>query len=243
MDRPEEVPAADRVYPLTRIRLPFRVPYYAQVASPDWISRFFDDGVDPEQDPRWAESGAETSLEYAYWASRACGMACVKMVIEAFGGPSRSLMDWVRLGVKKNGYRIKTGSDGAARELGWSHETLKAMLDDCGLSAVCRKATIGELITSLLQNRLAIASVSYELGTHKPVTLCAGHLVVVTGADCQDETAVSIRIHNPSGRTRALREEAAIPAQRFAQAFSGRVILCSKPEDGNALDPSEEETD
>jgi hypothetical protein len=80
------------------VRLPYPVPYYAQVASLELAEAIFNQGMDPAQDPRWAESGADTPQEYAYWVERACGVACLKMCVEALGGPVRSLVDWGRWG-------------------------------------------------------------------------------------------------------------------------------------------------
>ncbi|MBV5330914.1 hypothetical protein JZU69_00485 [bacterium] len=76
------------------IRLPYPVPYYAQIASPELAESIFVQGMDPIHDPRWAESGAETPQEYAYWVERACGVACLKMCVEAVGGPTRPLVEW-----------------------------------------------------------------------------------------------------------------------------------------------------
>ncbi|MGD0003907.1 MAG: hypothetical protein ABSE06_06745 [Anaerolineaceae bacterium] len=75
------------------IRLPFAVPYYAQVTSLELARAIFDEGLDARLDPRWQETGAQTAEEYAYWSGRACGPACVKMCVESLGGERRSLLD------------------------------------------------------------------------------------------------------------------------------------------------------
>src|SRR5512134_3886133 len=104
---------------LETIRLPYSVPYYAQVASPELAEAIFVHGMDPALDPRWAESGAATPQEYAYWVERACGVACLKMCVEAAGGPKHPLLHWARRGRERGGYLIHRAEDGSLREVGW----------------------------------------------------------------------------------------------------------------------------
>lgn len=212
---------------LEKIRFPARIPYYAQVASPEWAGAVFDTGVDPGGDPRWAEWQARDAQEYAHWCSRACGAVCVKMCVEAFGGPVRPVMGWIREGMGLDGYEVKIGADGQAVEVGWKHAGLVALIAGVGLYARSMRIAIREIPAQLNQGRLIIASVSYELGTDREVTRRGGHLVVVTGAEVQGGHVTSISIHNPSGRTEELRENARIPARRFAQAYTGRGIIVS----------------
>ncbi len=214
---------------VVQVRLPYPVPYYAQVASPDLISAFFDEGRDLATDPRWAESGAQDPEEYALWAPRACGMACIKMVVEALGGPVRMLMDWVRLGTARSGYLLKkSGSSGPVVELGWSHATLAGLVRESGFSAETGTLTPEKILASLGKDRLVIASVSYELGTDRPITRKGGHLVVLTGASRSGFVPLTFLVHNPSGRTEDLRKYARIPIHRFRRAYAGRAIVAWK---------------
>jgi hypothetical protein len=147
------------------IRLPYPVPYYAQVASPELAESIFVNGMDPAQDPRWAESGAETPQEYAYWVERACGVACLKMCVDAVGGLSmRSLVDWARLGLERGGYLVRHNADGSIQEVGWVHGVLAEMAQESGLTAEARPASVEEITSYLRQGRMVIASVSYEAG-------------------------------------------------------------------------------
>ena len=84
---------------MVQVRLPYQVPYAMQIASPELAAAIWEDGLDPASDPRWVESGADSPAEYAYWSDRACGPVCVKMCVEALGGPARSMLDWVRAGL------------------------------------------------------------------------------------------------------------------------------------------------
>jgi hypothetical protein len=204
-----------------------QVPYYAQVASPEWAEAVFDRGADPRGDPRWSEWAARDPEEYAYWCPRACGPVCVKMCVEALGGPVKPVMDWVRQGLEMDGYEVKIGADGQPVETGWKHKALAELIISNSYYARPLRIAKSEMALHLSMRVLVIASVSYELGTDRPVTQRGGHLVVVTGAeiDPQSGEIVSVYLHNPSGRTPALREDARISAERFFSGFSGRGIV------------------
>jgi hypothetical protein len=210
------------------IHLPYRVPYYAQVASPELAQAIFAEGLDARLDPRWRDSGAETAEEYAYWCWRACGPACVKMVVEGLGGEKRTLMDWVRAGLALDGYLVEKDGLGNPVEVGWLHRALAELIREAGFQAMPQPLSLEEFPHYLSEGCLLIASVSYEVGLATgPVTHTGGHLVVVVGASFLGETLENIIIHNPSGRSEELRANACIPAGRFRSGYSGRSIsLC-----------------
>jgi hypothetical protein len=208
------------------IRLPYVVPYYAQIASPELATAIFVEGLDPIHDPRWAESGAETPQEYAYWVERACGVACLKMCVEALGGPVRSLVEWASLGLEQGAYLVRRADDGSTHEVGWIHSALAKMAHQSGLMAKAQPAGLDEILTELRQGRLVIASVSYEAGDDRlPVTKKGGHLMVVVGARVEEGRPLAFLVNNPSGRRADLQVGAVLAADRFARAYSGRVIV------------------
>jgi hypothetical protein len=208
------------------IYLPFPVPYYAQIASPELAEAIFVDGMAPTLDPRWAESGAATPQEYAYWVERACGVACLKMCVEALSGPQVSLVEWARVGVERGGYLIRYGDDGEAHEVGWVHAGLARMAQSVGLRAEALAADLEDIVTYLKYGALVIASVSYEAGDDRlPITKKGGHLMVVIGAEYEGHTPLAFYVNNPSGRRSNLQAGARLPAERFALAYSGRVIV------------------
>lgn len=211
------------------IRLPYPVPYAAQIASPDLAQAIFGEGMDPGLDPRWREVGAATPQEYAYWVDRACGAACVKMVAEASGGPPRPLMDYIQAGLARNGYLVDKVERSRVVERGWLHRALAEVIREAGCPAEPQPATLDEIAATLRAGRMVIASVSYQLGTGGTITHRGGHLVVVIGMDLDQKTPTNIYLHNPSGRTPALRENACIPAGRFAEAYTGRIIVAGRP--------------
>jgi hypothetical protein len=211
---------------LKNVQLPYPVPYYAQIASPDLAEAIFVQGLDPTLDPRWTESGAETPAEYAYWVERACGVACLKMGVEALGGPRLSLIEWARLGLKRGGYLIRQAENGEPQEVGWIHSALVDLARESGLQGEARVASLEEMVEFLLQGNLVIASVSYEAGDDRlPITQKGGHLMVVIGAEYNERGPLAFYVHNPSGRRKELQANARLDVERFAQAYSGRIIV------------------
>jgi len=107
-------------------------PYYAQIASPELAEAIFVQGLDPTRITLGRER-AETPQEYAYWVERACGVACLKMCVEALGGPRASLIDWARRGLNHGGYLIHHAENGDAHEVGWVHSALANLAREVGL--------------------------------------------------------------------------------------------------------------
>jgi hypothetical protein len=212
------------------VYLPFEVPYYAQIASPELASAIFIDGLDPIHDPRWAVSGAETPQEYAYWVERACGVACLKMCVEALDGPRRTLVEWARLGKARGGYLVRRAADGSEQEIGWVHSALANMAREIGLAAEARPASLADILDAVRSGKLVIASISYEAGDDRlPITHRGGHLMVVVGAEFDEQGPLAFYVNNPSGRRAELQVGARLPVERFALAYSGRVIVISAP--------------
>ncbi len=224
---------------LETIFLPYLVPYYAQIASPELAAAIFIEGLDPVHDPLWAESGAESPQEYAYWVERACGVACLKMGVEALGGPRRTLIEWARQGVERGGYLIRRAPDGSQHEVGWIHRALAEMAIETGLSAEARAASLREIGEFVRQGSLVIASVSYEAGDDNvPITKQGGHLMVVMGVELQDGEPLAFYVNNPSGRRANLQAGARLPLGRFGPAYSGRVILMRRETYPDTANPS-----
>ena len=183
--------------------------------------------MDPINDPRWDETGAVSPEEYAYWVERACGVACVKMCVEALGGERVSLVEWARAGVALGGYLIEHPR-GRPKERGWLHHTLAELITRSGFHANPLQISMNEIANQLKLGRMVIASVSCEIGDEVPVTRKGGHLVVVVGAEINHEELKGFIIHNPSGRIHALQAGAYIPSVIFEQGYAGRVIVAGK---------------
>ncbi len=211
------------------VTVPHRIPYYAQIASPWLANAFFEQGLSPALDPHWVESGAYSLDEYVYWTNRACGAACVKMAVEALGGQRLGLIEWARRGVQLGGYLTEKRPDGSQAERGWLHSALADLICWSGFRAEARPLPIHDFEPIFAEGGMIIASVSHEIGTNRPITQRGGHLVLVFGASIEYDQPGTLLLHNPSGRTAALRENAHIPAERFLAAYAGRAIVVSSP--------------
>jgi len=215
---------------MSTLTLSRAIPYACQFASPELVWEFINKTRDLKTDPRWAEYGAASPEEYAYWAMRSCGVVCVKMAVEGLAGIApRPVMDWVREGLALDGYLTEIRADRPV-EIGWKHAALAELVKQHNLSAeIAAHLTTGDLVEHLRSDRLIIASVTSELGEDAPITRKNGHLIVVYGAALDSQGSVeSVIAHNPSGRRPELRAAASIPVERFREGFSGRGIVISR---------------
>lgn len=201
------------------------VLYYSQFEDVENITHYINGSMALVDDPLWQHSGAESPEAYAYWANRACGMVCVKTCIEAFDGPKLPLHTWIQRGLAVDAYLTEKRKNNTLVEKGWLHAGLASVMEAEGLYTCVAAASLDRVVKELREGNLVIASVSYEIGTDHSITHQGGHLVTVLGAVVDGGMIQSIVLHNPSGRTKKLRENAEIPVDRFLQAFSGRVII------------------
>jgi hypothetical protein len=146
--------------------------------------------------------------------------------VEALGGPEHSLVEWARQGVEIGGYLVRPTENGNAHEVGWIHTALANLAHKVGLQAEARAASLNEIVDFLMQGYLVVASVSYEVGDDRlPITKKGGHLMVVIGAEYDQGGPLAFYVNNPSGRRAELQAGARLTVERFALAYSGRVIL------------------
>lgn len=203
-------------------------PYYAQIEDYEHVTEYLDEGRSPLTDPFWRRSGAPDIEIYAHWTKRACGIVCVKTCIETFGGPIRPLHHWINQGIALDGYLIREDPNGIPVEIGWKHATLAELCKQQGFHACPQEVNLEMIENALRSGRILIASVSFEIGTDRPITRQGGHLVTLLGVEFKQGKLTDYILHNPSGRTPDLRRFARIPVKRFNQAFSQRVIIVEK---------------
>jgi hypothetical protein len=55
--------------------------YVAQIESVELIAAIIEGTITAEDDPLRARSGAQDRREYAFWAWRSCGVACLRSVL------------------------------------------------------------------------------------------------------------------------------------------------------------------
>ena len=203
---------------------PRQIPYYSQFASPELVHDIVNGLLSAREDTRWPQFGADSPEEYEYWSWKACGIAALKMAVEALGLPRRTMMDWIRDALAAGGF-IHEEDVAAGKPSGWIHSALARLAVDSGLQADCAAPVDLPGIAAIIDNgSLVIASVSYELGTAGEITRNRGHLVLAHGYSTVGSAVEALLLNNPSGRSPQLRRNCWIPAARFAAAFSGRII-------------------
>ena len=213
-----------------RVELPREVPYYSQFCSPELILPIIRGEVRAEDDPRWAEFGARDREEYAHWSWKACGIASLKMAVEALGVPARPMMEWIEEGVADGAF-LSSERAGEGKPSGWIHKSLVEMARRHGLEGECvPRAVLEDIAGAIDMGKLVIASVSHELGEWGDIAGSSGHLVVAHGYSRLNGAIEGVMINNPSGRFPELRRDCWLSAARFAKGFSGRLIVIRRPE-------------
>lgn len=197
---------------------PSEVPYYSQWESPELVPEFVTGRLSPAADPRWAASGARTPAEYGFWSGRACGLACLRMILDSRGLPVPPLMrlveralEWkvyIPDGDRVAGLIYQPFSDWVRRDYGVDIDVVPAL----SMDQLCSSATPAAPV---------IASVHYSIrwpDSTPPER--GGHLVLVTGAG-----GGRLRLHNPSGLPGSSQRDAVIAEGDFARFFAGRGMI------------------
>jgi hypothetical protein len=197
---------------------PSGVPYYSQWESPGLVPQFLDGSLSAADDPNWARSGARTRAEYAFWARRLCGLACLRMVLGNRGLPVppvirlvEQALEWkayVRDGDRVEGLIYKPFADWVGHDYGIS----AAVVPDLTLEQVCASARPAAPVMASVH--------SWIRWPERTPPQTGGHLVLVTGA-----AGGVLRLHNPSGLPDASQRDARIHAADFARFFAGRGLI------------------
>jgi hypothetical protein len=194
------------------------IPYFSQWESPELVPRFIDGSLRPAHDPRWAASGARTPEEYEYWSSKACGLACLRMILGWRGLPVLTLMRLVERALAWKAY-IPAGDHVAgliyrpfAEWVSAEYGITLEVAPDLPLELLAGAASPGTPV---------IASVhKWVRWPDRTPPVRGGHLVLVTGA-----AGGLVRLHNPSGMPGASQRDALVGAADFARFYAGRGLL------------------
>ncbi|MGW0789263.1 peptidase [Streptomyces sp. NPDC002911] len=193
-----------------------RTPVHTQFASPGLVEAIVEGGLDPAEDPRWADSGAASPAEYARWAGHLCGMTCLRMALGT-GAPSLfALRDGA---LKYDAYT--EDADGVIKGLVYA-PFARYVSEVHGLGAVVhRRLSLAAILDLLDQGRRVMASVHY--GIRHPEQAApgrGGHLVLLTSRTAD---GAGVHLHNPSGTT-AITRAADLPLPDFERFFAGRGV-------------------
>ncbi|MEU8704573.1 peptidase [Streptomyces sp. NPDC048565] len=187
-----------------------------QFASPGLVGAIVEGGLDPAEDPGWADSGASSPAEYARWAGHLCGMTCLRMALGT-GAPSLfALRDGA---LKYDAYT--EDADGVIKGLVYA-PFARYVSEVHGLDAVVHRHLSPTGILDLLdEGRTVMASVHYGIRHPEvPPPGRGGHLVLLTSRTAD---GAGVHFHNPSGTTAATRA-ACVPLPVFERFFAGRGV-------------------
>jgi hypothetical protein len=194
------------------------VPYVSQFASADLVEGFVTDVVPLSSDPRWAETGAADVVQYAWWARRMCGMACLRMVLAARGVPAPSLVELAEECARHGGY--VRHDDGRVDGLIYA-PFARWVAERFGIRAEVRTTLpVDDVRTLVNAGTLVMASVHPWLRwpDREPPSR-GGHLVLVVGT-----TPGALLVHNPSGLPGESQEYAEVPTAAFDRFYAGRGV-------------------
>lgn len=194
------------------------VPYYSQWESRTLVADFITGRLDAADDPLWQKSGADTPQEYAFWAPRMCGVACLRMALDFWRHqvPSsvplvRELCEagaYVRDGDTVKGLIYQPFAEYAAARWGLQAQSVPDL----------PASRIHETIAG---GRLALLSVHKTVRTPEAdPTHKGGHLVLAVGASKE-----GVMLHNPSGLPGVSQEFAVVPWTRFDRFYAGRGVI------------------
>lgn len=213
-------PTVDANHRKLRAVIRHQVPYLSQWESPELVGRIVTGLMDPSDDPRWQQSGARSPQDYAWWAGRICGMACIRMAIAHWQAPPPPAVELARDYLDAGAYRLR--DDGGLDGLIY-REAAAYTIRRFGLGAVVApELTLPTVDEHIRSGGLAILSVHKTIRTpdEPPPTSRGGHLVLAVGAG--QDTMV---LHNPSGLPNATQQFHELFHHVVARYFAGRGIL------------------
>ncbi|MER6131896.1 C39 family peptidase [Streptomyces sp. NPDC001815] len=194
------------------------VPYYSQWESRTLVPEFITGRRDAADDPLWQKSGADTPREYAFWAPRMCGVACLRMVLDFWRHSVPPSVPLVRELCEAGAY-VRDGD--AVKGL-----IYQPFADYVGARWGLKAESVPDLAAShiheaIASGRLVLMSVHKTVRTPEidPPSK-GGHLVLAVGASKE-----GVMLHNPSGLPGVSQEHAPVSWARFDRFYAGRGVI------------------
>lgn len=197
------------------------VPYFSQWETADLTEAVYSRGASALKfDPNWRGSGAKDVDEYQRLAVHACGMACLKMILSAYGNEGQTL-DLFRRCVAYGGYVFEENQ----RIKGLMYAPFVDFITtEFGIPAQVMTGIASSDIQDLLRrHHFFMASVHPEIRmTDAYPSTKGGHLVLVTAAN-----ADYVVFHNSAGLPHS-RENVRLPILTFERFFAGRGVAVGR---------------
>jgi hypothetical protein len=174
-------------------------------------------------DYKGEDSGFPSIEEKEKWEDNACGIACIRMIINTFlqkDGMEKGYWELLDLAVKNNAYIEK----------GWIHHKLLEILLLHGLNGQChRDKTVKDLAGAIDSGSICIASITKrfiggQLDDNGLIRARGGHLVVAFDTYYADGNLEAIICHHPSSLEEWNKAQWSVDVERWTASFSGNFI-------------------
>lgn len=215
--------------------------YYATDRETPYTSQFCDvtkekdiDKIDSSKIP-FQLCGYPDRKQFDLWSRRACGIACVKMVLDHyFPNTKISLWDLLNEGIKLGGY-ILYDKKGRFVDLGWFHKALLMLLTRHGLSAfLSGYLSALDVADYVCKKNLVIASIKVpdranlsDEGNFFPEGYSGNiynHLILITAVEMKNGKPANFVTHNPTGLV-GYGRNSVIDAEVFNHIFNNRAVV------------------
>ncbi len=144
------------------------------------------------------------------WSRRSCGLSCILMALKYYKINTPSIIEIQEYAVSINAFC----------DSGLIHNKAVEILNHYGLSSKRISATVDELVLSMSDDKLFIASVGHAFSGIKK----QGHLVLVYATTIvDDQTMILINDPSPYGK-----QNYCISHDEFMSSYSGKGILIAR---------------
>ena len=199
------------------------VKYYCQFASPELAEDILEKRIWAQEDPRWQEFGFETAEEYAFWSWRACGIICLKMIIDTVNNRNEKVKDLLKRGIELGGY-VSHDKNGKLIDKGWYYKSLISLAGEHSFKGkIFSHLSVQNICREISNKHFVIASVDPGLIRFDEVEsqYKGGHVVLVWGFKWENKRCAGFYLHNPSGKNEKTRR-AFVSIEVFRKAFAER---------------------
>jgi len=154
-------------------------------------------------------------VEDKEWMPRACGMACVKMILDFYKIKNPDLDILIKKGNEDGGYS----------KSGWLHDYFVHLFEEYGLSAMREEKmkNYDSIIENLKNNKPVIVSgIKYIFGQTK------FHMVVLTGLEEENGNVTGFYYHDPESTNREFAQNIFVSIDIFLRDWRKMAIFVEK---------------